>query len=119
MTIPLRVHMQDKRGASFLSPDDIAASISASPNTKMGRRFSIDVAEEAFAKGAGAMIEGIAHRLAERAVYENRAEIERVIGSYIHDREWAEPILREAIREAMQGYVRDVIAQGAALERRL
>jgi|GEM_PF-6928020 len=99
--------------ASFVGPNEIAASLMAKPDMKMGRRFSIDVAEEAFAKMSGALIEHIASDLAKQAVWRNENEIRSAIASYIHDRQWAEPVVREAFKESVKEFIVDFMKDAA------
>lgn len=102
--------------ASFIGPDDIAASLR--PSANVGRRFSIDVAEVAFAKMSGAMVEHIATDLAKQAVWRNENEIRAAIFSYIHDRKWAEPVMRQAfkdsVKEWVEGFMKDAVDRRAA-----
>ena len=90
--------------ASFIGPDDIAASI-ATDAPRAGRRFSLVVAEEALAKMGGAAVEHVALRLAQETVDRHQDEIRRVVRSYLNDREWAEPIIRAAISASVREWV--------------
>lgn len=103
MSEPLRVAMP--RRHSFLGPDDIAASISSPSSLQYGRRFSLDIAEEAFAEMSGAMVQMIAEDLAKTVVSHNAEEIRRAIRSYLTDKAWCEPILKEAIRDSVREWI--------------
>lgn len=103
-----RVPMRPKF-ATWLSPDDVAASIVPDP-PRCGKRFSLDVAEEALAQMSGAMVEHVAKRLAEAVVLRHELEIRDAILSYLRDRAWAEPIVKQAIRDAVRLWIRDAFA---------
>lgn len=97
------------RPTSFLVGGDIA--VSESP--RVGRRFHMDVSEEALARIGGHALEVAVVRLGEAVAYRHQPEIERAVASYIHDRKWAEPIIREAIRNAVREVIRDMLTNTA------
>lgn len=115
MTDPLRVPMKPK-GASFIRPDDIAASLMAAPNLRHARRFSIDVAEEAFANLGGVMVEWVGKELAQQIVWREKATIRREVDRLIMDRTFMEPILKECIRAGVKDWIATMM-QHTALSR--
>ena len=96
-----------------------AGSVSASSVRlpSYGRRFTLDVAEEALERMAPAAIEHFTTRLAESVVGRQRGEIEAVVTSYLRDRAWAEPIMREAIRETVHAVVIGFFETSPAFQR--
>ena len=110
MTDALRVPMPARH--PIFRPGDVAAS--STPTPSCGRRFTLDVAEEALERMAPAAIEFVTQRLAESVVGRQRADMERVVSSYLRDRAWAEPIIREAIREEVHRVVRGIFETHSA-----
>ena len=92
---------------TFIAADDVAVS-SLWPTANYARRFTLDVAEEALARMAPAAIEHLTLQLAERIVYENQSAIEMAVSDLLTDRTWAEPIIRQALREAVHKHVADM-----------
>lgn len=70
-----------------------------------GRRFSVTVAEEALERMGPAAVEFIGERLATEIVYEQRHAIEATVHGFLRDRTWAEPIIHNAIKEAVREHI--------------
>lgn len=96
--IPVRVSFE---------PGDIAASV---PSVRCARRFTLDVAEDALEKLGPMAIQHFTERLAEQVVYENAPLVREVMLEYLRKREWAEPLIRELLREAIHDYVGGIFA---------
>jgi hypothetical protein len=94
--------------ASFVA-DDIAMHAAAMTG-RLGRRFSMDVAEEALRDMGPMALTHVVKSLAEIVVQRHSHDIERVVHSYIDDRKWAEPIIRDAIYRAVQQFVRETFS---------
>lgn len=97
------------RPASFVA-DDVAASVTTD-RTRYARRFSMDVAEDALRQMGPMALNHITKELAESVVRRHSADIERVVYSYINDRAWAEPIIRDAIYRAVAQFARELFAK--------
>lgn len=93
----------------FIGVDDLATRVTG-PDARMGIRFTMDVAAEALAKAGPHIVERVAQLLGERVARECQADIERAVHTYLNDGRWAEPIVRDAIREAVHQWVSDVMA---------
>lgn len=89
---------------------DVEASIQPEPRT-CGHRFSIVAAENVLRSLGPRAIEHVTVKLAESVVARHQHDIERVVYSFLHDREWAEPLLREAIEKAVANFVRDIFTE--------
>lgn len=101
MSDRMRVPMAPKREA-FLAADDVSASAVCTPTAV---RFSLDVAEEMLAKIGPLAVEHFAERLATTIVYENQALVREAMLSYLRDRAWAEPLVKQYLREAIRDHV--------------
>ena len=88
--------------ASFLTDEDVAVSAS---NLKVGVRYTMDFDEHAHSKLGKEAVVFAVERLAQEIAYDNTWAIRRTVESYLHDREWAEPIIRKALREAVREHV--------------
>lgn len=110
-----RVRVPVKASPVVVAEGDVAAAVG--PAARDARRFSISVAEEALQRMAPVAIEYITRELASQIRHEQYGAVADAVGSFLHDRAWAEPIIREAIRDAVRGYVRDILAD-SQLERR-
>jgi len=87
--------------------DDVQASATMTP--RYARRFSLDVAEDALAKLAPAVLPWVVERLAGQIAQRHQGDVEIAVNEYLRNREWAEPVIREAIRDAVQVVVRDML----------
>ena len=105
---PMRERVPLAAGVSALGTDDVAASING-PNMRYARRFSLDVAEEALRDLGRKAIPMVAGRLAEQIAHEHHAEIQHVVHSYILDRAWAEPLIREEIRRTVRAVITEML----------
>lgn len=100
--------------ASFMS-GDFNATVSG-PDASYGRRFSLIVAEEALRKMGPQAVAHFTEKLAQRVVHEHDREISEVLLSYLRDRAWAEPLIRQFLREAIRDYVLDVFYPNTCTE---
>ena len=99
----IRVPMRDKRPA-FMDDSDIATHV-----PKVGHRISIDIAEDVSPRMGKQAIAYAIERLSNEVVYRERPAIRSAVESFLHDRAWAEPIIRQAIQEAVRGIIRDML----------
>lgn len=112
MTERMRVPMERNGLPTMGDEHDVAVAVPP----LVGQRFTMDVSEERLARMGR---EGIAHAvetLSRTVVYENEPAIRRAIESYLTDRKWAEPIIRQAIRDAVREFVFGMMATGLADE---
>lgn len=84
---------------------DVTATVS-DPDVRYARRFSLDIAEDALAKLAPDVIPYIVERLAKQIAAEQRGTVEDTVHEYLRNQAWAEPIIRQAIKEAVREYIR-------------
>lgn len=97
----------EPRGTAFIGEDEIAFSLDNLPG-RFGRRFTMDIEEEVFRRMGQ---EGVAYAmesLSKQVVYENQHAIRSAVESFLHDREWAEPVIRQAIRDNVREIIRDM-----------
>lgn len=94
---------------SVLDPGDL--SVSRGPDMRVGRRYHLDVDEAALARIGSVGLEHAVARLGEEVAYRHRAEVERTVSDLLRDREWVEPIIARAIRDAVREKVRDMFLQ--------
>jgi len=88
---------------------ELTADISGSLDPFPARRFSVTVAEEALQRMVPEAVRYVAEQLAEQVVYEQHGAVQTAVHSYLTDRAWAEPIIRDAIRQAVREYVLDML----------
>lgn len=91
-----------------ISASDVAAE-AFRDTTRYARRFSLDIAEDALAQMGPMAVEHIAKQLAENVVHRHQGDIENAVHSYLTDRAWAEPIIRDAIYRAVREFVGDLL----------
>ena len=106
MAIPTRVPMPVR--PSWIAADDVMASAHRSPG-RAGIEFTLTVAEEVLPQIAREVIPHVAERLAEQVVYRHQAEIESAVHSFILDRAWAEPIIRDEISKTVRAIIHDML----------
>lgn len=102
-----RVPMPPNVGA-FIADADLALTAEGS-SVRMGRRISMDIADEVWVKAGRAAIAHAVERLANDVVHRHGPEIHAAVHSFILDRSWAEPIIREAIRESVHAVILDML----------
>lgn len=94
------------RPVEFMAGDFAANISSAVPD--FARRFSMTVAEEAIRKMGPMAVSHFTEKLAYQVVRENEGLIREAMLSYMRDRSWAEPLVREFLREAVREYVASI-----------
>jgi len=99
LRVPMANHFREVDASSEMLPSVV------------GRRFSIDVAESMLRELSPEAVRHIARKLAESVAHEHEGEIRAAIFAFLHDRKWAEPIIREAIREAVHQVVTSMFAK--------
>lgn len=98
-----RVPMRERN--HVIAESDVA--LSTPP--RVGVRYSMDFAEDAHAKlGKEAIIYAV-EQLSQTIVFENQHQIRKVVESFLRDREWAEPIIRDAIRDSVRELIREMM----------
>lgn len=90
-----------------LGMDDSISEVG--PSVRAARKFSVTVAEEALQRMAPRAIEIVTEALAQRIAHEQYGAIADTVAAFLRDRAWAEPIIRQAIQEAVREYVRDIV----------
>ena len=104
---------------AVISADDVAMPTPEHMPGGVGVRYSMDFAEDAHAKlGQEAIVIAI-ERLSGTIVYENEPAIRRAVEHFLHDRGWAEPIIREAIRETVREFILDMMGTSDAARARV
>lgn len=83
---------------------DVDASCSP-PDIRGARRFSMTVINEALQRIGPQVIPHVVERLAGQIAHEQRGAVEDAVHTYLRDRTWAEPIIKDALREAVHCYV--------------
>ena len=110
MKEPLRVPMPGP--ASFVGQDELL--IHDEPLPQCGTRVSMDGSDEVWRRAGRAAIEHAVQRLAEETVRRHSHEITSAVHGYILNREWAEPIIEQAIKDGVERVIRDMLdAKGA------
>ncbi len=110
---PLFVPMP--RRFSFV-PDDVAAVCEPAP---MGRRYSLDVSEQALAEGGRELLAHAMQGLCENIAREQRPFLEQQVTSYLmapENREWVREVMRDAIFAGIHQYMA-FISEAIATER--
>jgi hypothetical protein len=91
------------RGPLFVAADLEANS--SGPTMRTGYRFSLDVAEDALRAAGPRAVDEAIRKLAEHIAFSKRGDIEATVASYVTDRKWVEPLIKEALREAVHAFV--------------
>ena len=104
----MRYRVPMPRKLSVITQDDVHIP-SATPSD-IGVRYSMDFAEDAHARLGQEAILYAVERLSQEIVHDNMHQIRRTVESYLRDREWAEPIIREAIREAVHDHISGIFS---------
>jgi len=103
---PIRVPMRDPR-AAWIGEGDL--QLSATDLPRIGRRFNLDIAEDVLARIPAEGLAAAVDDLGRRVAYRYEEDIQRVVHSFILDREWAEPIIMAAISEAVYRVISDML----------
>ena len=94
-----------------VTADDVLAAVSAD-GPRMARWFSLTVAEDALQRMGPAAIEYVTERLAKEIAHEHHDSVEATVQSFLRDRAWAEPIIRQAIQQAVHQVIADMLHSG-------
>lgn len=104
---------------TIMPPKFTASDITAEISTRgpeYARRFSLIVAEDALDRLAPAVIPHVVERLAGQIAAEQRGSVEATVHEFLRDRAWAEPIIRQAIKDAVREHIQSIfaVARGGA-----
>lgn len=111
----MRYRVPMPRKPAVIMADDVALS-SMPDGPRNAVRYSMDFAEDAHAKLGKEAIVFAVERLSQTIIYENEAQIRRTVESFLFDREWAEPIIRRAIRESVARFIQDMMTNSDAFD---
>ena len=100
-----RIRVPRRAPVVTVADGELTATVSG-PMADDARRFSMTVAEAALQRMGPVAIEFVTERLAGQIAHEQRAAVEETVHTYLRDRAWAEPIIRQAIQETVRDYVR-------------
>lgn len=91
-------------------PVVVAAEVAANAGPNYARRFSLYVAEAELQRMAHDVLPYVVERLARQIAAEHRGDVVHVVHEYLRNREWAEPIIRDAIRETVREHIKGMFA---------
>jgi len=103
--------------SAFVGAGDVAVSAQPYSRMNVGRRFSFDVSEEVLSKIGRYALEQAIVNMAESVANMHRHQVEQAFFAALTDktnREWMEPLLREALTKMFFTIVADIMATNAA-----
>lgn len=106
-----RVRIPAKRVGAFVAADDVIASSYSDPS-RYASRFSLTVADEALAQMGPEVVRFVAQRMADQIQHEHYDTVQRLVHEFLMDRQWAEPVIKEAISHAVRDFIRDMFEYG-------
>ena len=108
------------RKGAFVGVGDVSVSAAPHDPLRVGRRFNFDVSEEALSQMGAEVLAHAVENLGRNIVSQYRHQAEQEFFRVLTDkanREWVEPLLKEALTKMFFTIVADIMAQNDRDER--